>query len=391
MIKHLLYIVSILIVISSCSKEAPAPEQVDSFVKFYGETSVTKGVDVKQLPDGGYIAIGTTLTPANDSDIYLIKVDKFGNKVWDKNIGTSNNETANSLVLLDDGNVIIQGNTSITSTVSNIFLVKADGNGDIQWSRTIGGTESIKGYCIQKTKSNEFVIAGSYKNSSGFKNAMILFTDNSGNNPDYVKTTSAKYNNEASYVIELNEGGYMFIGYSQSSIASYSGVYIDVVSENKILKNLSINYGIIGDYGNCIKQINDTIFYFLATTLTKDSGSNISIAKLKHIDYTSDSIFWERTIGGKGNDYGKSIELLTNRDISLTGIISNTDNTQSIVLAKFNANGTQISYVKFGNFGNQTAEKIVNTADNGFVIVGTNTIKGNSVLSLIKVNNSGGL
>ena len=184
----------------------------------------------------------------------------------------------------------------------------------------------------------------------------------------------------------------MFIGYSQNSLASYNGIYIDVVSENKILKNIGGGgFGTIGDYGNCIKQLNDTMFYFSANYFVKDSGSNISVAKLKHIDFKPDSIYWERTIGGKGNDYAKSIELLTDGEIALTGTISNTDNTQSIAFAKFGAIGTQLSYVKFGSFGNQSSEKIVNTRDNGFVIVGTNTYKGNSVLSLIKVKNGGGL
>ena len=386
MIKHLSYIVLAVLVITACSKGNPAPEQVGSFVKFYGENSITKGIDVKQLPDGGYAAIGTTLTPAGDSDIYLIRTDKFGNKIWDKNIGTSNNETANSLVLQDDGSIIILGNTSVSSIISNIFLVKTNGNGDIQWSRIIGGTESLIGYCIQKTKSNEFVIAGSYINASGFKNAMLLFTDNYGNNPNYAKSTSASYNNEASYVIERNDGAFMFIGYSQNTISSLSGVYIDLVSKDKIYANLSLYFGISGDYGNCIRQLNDTIFYFSA-----NSGNNIAITKLKHKDYISDSISWEKTISGTGKYYVNSIELSTNNGIALTGSISNTDGTQNIIFSKFDTNGNQLSNGLFGNFGNQSAAKIVNTSDNGFILVGTNFLKGNSVLSLIKVKNSGNL
>ena len=386
MIKHLSYIVLAVLVITACSKGNPAPEQVGSFVKFYGENSITKGIDVKQLPDGGYAAIGTTLTPAGDSDIYLIRTDKFGNKIWDKNIGTSNNETANSLVLQDDGSIIILGNTSVSSIISNIFLVKTNGNGDIQWSRIIGGTESLIGYCIQKTKSNEFVIAGSYINASGFKNAMLLFTDNNGNNPNYAKSTSALYNNEATYVIERNDGAFMFIGYSQNTISSLSGVYIDLVSKDKIYANLSLYFGISGDYGNCIRQLNDTIFYFSA-----NSGNNIAITKLKHKDYISDSISWEKTISGTGKYYVNSIELSTNNGIALTGSISNTDGTQNIIFSKFDTNGNQLSNGLFGNFGNQSAAKIVNTSDNGFILVGTNFLKGNSVLSLIKVKNGGNL
>jgi hypothetical protein len=52
--------------------------------------------------------------------------------------------------------------------------------------------------------------------------------------------------------------------------------------------------------------------------------------------------------------------------------------------------GNKINYQVYGQTGNQVGEKVITTKDGGFVIVGTNNIAGNSVLSLVKVKKDGG-
>ena len=70
--KKLLFILGILFVYT-------ASAQVQKFRKIYGGTSYDYGMDVVQLPDSGYLLLGTSSSFSGSSDIYLLRVDKYGN------------------------------------------------------------------------------------------------------------------------------------------------------------------------------------------------------------------------------------------------------------------------------------------------------------------------
>ncbi len=65
------------------------------------------------------------------TDVLLIKIDAFGNYKWDKLLGGSGNEVASSIRELSDGTLLIAG-TSTISNVSSMFVIRADGNGNLK-------------------------------------------------------------------------------------------------------------------------------------------------------------------------------------------------------------------------------------------------------------------
>lgn len=79
---------------------------------------------------GGYIVAGSY-----DGDLWLMKVDEFGNRIWSRTYGGAGSDGAMYMDHTSDGGYIIVGSTSsFGSGRSDIWLLKADENGDTTYS-----------------------------------------------------------------------------------------------------------------------------------------------------------------------------------------------------------------------------------------------------------------
>ena len=103
------------------------------FAKTYGGSSAEHAYSVQQTSDGGYIVAGYTNSfGAGDWDIFLVRTDAFGNVQWAKTYGGTGNDYAYSFQQTSDGGYILAGWINSFGAGSwDIFLVKTDANGNI--------------------------------------------------------------------------------------------------------------------------------------------------------------------------------------------------------------------------------------------------------------------
>ena len=75
-----------------------AHAQVVRFARTYGQTNDDRSFAVQQTSDGGYIVAGYTRSfSAGDYDIFLIKTDASGNVQWAKTYGGTDWDEASSV------------------------------------------------------------------------------------------------------------------------------------------------------------------------------------------------------------------------------------------------------------------------------------------------------
>jgi hypothetical protein len=90
--------------------------------------------------DGGYVLAGSIeSTPDRGNggkDIWLVKIDAFGNPLWNKIIGGPTGEIVSSIRETADGGLLIcgtiQDGNNQTGGLSSIFLIKTDSEGEIR-------------------------------------------------------------------------------------------------------------------------------------------------------------------------------------------------------------------------------------------------------------------
>jgi hypothetical protein len=129
-----------------------------------GPASTAEAFAVVTTQDSGYAIAGYMDIDGNGPikrDIYLLKTDAFGNKLWSKTFGGGLDDEARALVELQDGSLVLSGFQSYAGNKENLFVLKTDPEGTIYWQNTYGSLEyRRRAQSIVAIPNGDFVVAG---------------------------------------------------------------------------------------------------------------------------------------------------------------------------------------------------------------------------------------
>lgn len=349
-------------------------EQTIQFIKHYGDACPDFGLSVDNTSDGGYILLGHTqnFIATGHQMLYLIKVDSAGNQKWQQVLGGNNFDFGQSVKQTTDGGFILFGFTnSFGAGGYDMYLVKTDSAGNLQWQKTYGDTANDYGYSVSQTADGGYILAGSTRSyGSGNLDAALIKTDSAGNQQ------WAKYfggtGNDGGYDVSItNDGGYALAGYTYNFGATLDDAMLiktDSAGNQQWLKH----YGGAGN--DRALSVMQTIDHgFILGGYTNSSGNGSEDMYLIKID-SSGTQQWDKTFGGALSDKAYSIDITGNNGYVLAGITSS-----------FGAGGSDMYIVKTDTSGNFSWQKtfggvyddagfcIKQTPDLGYVVIG-NTI-----------------
>ena len=241
------------------------------WMAFFGGDSISQGFSLATTKDNGYLACGYIQDGINDDrDLYFVKVNAGGEKVWEKRYGNqvaqhtasaydeaydivscndstfyvtgslagkSNccgnlfimklNEDGDSLwtqsfseglgysiiTALDDG-LVVGG--MVAGNGQDVYALKTDMDGEKIWDKTIGGTGYDFGTSIVKSVDNAYTITG-ITNKTGSANQDILLNKlNSSGTLQWSKSFGEENVEQGIGLISFPDGGYSITGLSNS-------------------------------------------------------------------------------------------------------------------------------------------------------------------------------
>ncbi|TGV01969.1 hypothetical protein [Flavivirga rizhaonensis] len=241
---------------------------------------------------------------------------------------------------------------------------------------------------------------------------------------DFVNTIGGTKNESAQSITKTSDGGYIILGYVQSSDGDVSNklnesfdYWLLKYDQNNTLQWQKIYGGSDDDRGRDIIQTSDGGFAILGYSksndgdVTENNGFNdFWISKLD----ASGSISWEKSFGFSGADNGTSMIQTNDGGYLLTGVLdvsaSNGEgNSKSFSskrhaggdywAIKLNASGEKQWSKFYGGTFTDTPYDVIQTEDSGYIIVGSSDsddvdIKGNKGsydFWIIKISDTGNL
>ena len=122
---------------------------------FGDEPGFSAGRSVIVAPDGGYVVAGWI-----SSDICLLKISESGEIVWEKTYGGAGGDYGYSVAATPDGGYVITGATWSfgDGKFAYVYLLKVDGFGNLLWEKIVGGDMRDHGYSVAVAPDGGYII-----------------------------------------------------------------------------------------------------------------------------------------------------------------------------------------------------------------------------------------
>jgi hypothetical protein len=148
----------------------------------YGESSYDEPRSLVATSDGGYAIVGYTYAFDGYGDFLLIKTAVSGNMEWNRTYGNPGSDLASELVETSGGGYAIAGYTTFEHGVGDMWVIKTDLYGNVQWNQTYGGTAFEGASSLVETSDGGYAIAGviAYPFDAGFDDFWLVKTDEFG-------------------------------------------------------------------------------------------------------------------------------------------------------------------------------------------------------------------
>lgn len=155
---------------------------ITDLIKAFGGTAEEGFLYGMQTEEGGYIVCGYstssdgdlgTLSRSTGEDLWVLKLDSQLEIEWHDLFGGQNDERANVIKEVSDGYVAVGFTESTGGDVNenkggkDVWVLKFSSDGDLEWSKTFGGSENDEGFDIVQTADGGFAICGYTDSSDG--------------------------------------------------------------------------------------------------------------------------------------------------------------------------------------------------------------------------------
>ncbi|TXD84616.1 T9SS type A sorting domain-containing protein [Subsaximicrobium wynnwilliamsii] len=216
-----------------------------------GGSASDEVLSISPTSDGGYILGGESLSnisgdkteDSNGSwDIWIVKTNETGALEWEKTIGGNNFDGLGSICQTDDGGYLVTADsdsnisgdkTENSNGSSDYWILKLDATGTIVWQHTYGGGNTDYGPKGLQTIDGGYMVVGSSNSGvSGDK------TDPSKGEDDI---WVLKLDQNGAIVWQKTIGGNSFDIFSSIAFANDGGYIINTASSSNISGNKSEN------------------------------------------------------------------------------------------------------------------------------------------------------
>lgn len=366
--------------------------QTVTFEKTYGGASSDYGNSMCQTSDGGYVMTGSTMSyGAGLNDVYIIKADNNGNLIWEKTYGGADQDYGQSVCETSDGGFVIAGYTvSYGAGYTDVYLIKTDINGDSLWTRTFGGTARDYGYSVCETSDGGYIITGKTQDLIVANWDVYLIKTDSNGDSVWTRQFGGVQHDVGQSVCESSDGGFVIVG---STTSTYSDLYMAKTDEDGNLlweKNMG---GGKPKAGHSISETSDGGFIIAGYKASYNSQIQyMDDVYLVKTDSLGDTL-WTQVYdeGTGGHERGYSVCQTYDNGYIIAGASLYNSPGNYVYLIRTDSLGDSLWTQTFGGDFYDYGRSVCETIDGGYAIGGSTYSfgAGESDVYLIKTDSDG--
>lgn len=354
----------------SCLFSVSLRQETETAVQWYktfGGEYDDQGRSVQQTADGGYIMCGMTHSyGAGIEDVWLLRTDAEGNGLWDKTFGGEDIDAGLSVQKTMDGGYIVCGGTySNGDNGENIWLIKTDTEGDRLWDKTFSGRIIGPGRLVQQTGEGDYIVCGiTQSDRAGYSGARLIKTDAEGNGL-WDKTFSE---GSANSFQQTTDGGYIICGV-ENTPTQFDNIWLMKTDAegNKLWEKTFGGEELA--VANSVWQTTDGGYIVCGET-----GSYQTVktkAWLIKTDAEGNKL-WDKRFRGEELVFGNSVLQTTDGGYIVCGTTGSlqTGKTRALVI-KADANGNKVWDKTFEGEWASESFSVQQTIDGGYIVCGS--------------------
>ncbi len=197
-----------------------------TFLTLFGNAGGDEyGNDIVRTVDGYIIAGKASVGDGIPSNAIIMKTDFRGIPVWAKHYGAGGEDLFYSIITTTDGGFLAAGMTkSFGNPAGDPWLVKTDATGNVLWQKRFTNNSSPGFvYGVIQTSDAGYALSGTFPNSPGSSDWMVIKTDPTGN-IQWQKRIGTSQSDEGVNLIEDDHGGAgIIVTGNTSSTTNYDG------------------------------------------------------------------------------------------------------------------------------------------------------------------------
>lgn len=366
------------------------------------------------------------------TDMFILQIDSTGVLIWNKKFGGQGNDYVNALACDNIGNVYIigaSGNTTITfdsfSLInSNIFIAKLDLFGNALWANNIAGQKLDSATSITSDLNGNVTVVGNFRSSAlnfGTNNTLVNSSNTSNDNDIFiakyngsgqviwVKQVAGDFDEQSNFITSNTNGDLFLIGTYDSSRVDFGiNIFVNNVLPHSmfIAKYSGVDGGVMWARSFGCKDDTETrviktdavgnIYaggYFGSPSLYYSGGSSIGSSNTTPyrnsflLKYDINGILqWARDVSGGYNEI-ESLSIDQNSNSYVVGhyrspnisfksfnlLNNSTTGTSDLFITKYDTNGNVVWAKTGGGSNDDKAKSLVSDANGNIYVTGTFT------------------
>jgi len=278
--------------------------------KAYGGSGFEEAIAIQQTSDGGYIVAGTTDSfGSGKKDFWIVKLDSNGNVEWQKAYGGGGDDWLHAIQQTSDGGYIVAGTTYSFLEgwwdPCNGWILKLDANGNIEWQKVlmIGGEQQI--YDIRQTSDGGYIAVGVTWDAYGpgsYWDLWVVKLDSDGHIQWQRAYGGGEWDGGKPAVQQTSDGGYIVAGETWSFGSAKINLWVlKLDSDGDVEWQKAYSRGEDENGAKAIQQTGDG--GYVVAGYTSDfgyGGTNYDVWILK-LDSDGD-VEWQKAYGGSDID-----------------------------------------------------------------------------------------